>query len=250
MEGLGNFSARLYDLAQQIWRQTLKTVERVVVAWVCILFVAIVFYLALPLLPISEWKADKDLPAWIQAFGSIFAVVAAFLVTYMQTSLTRSAADRGRREERRERLVSILWLVNEMSGFLQKVQVGLDLTLGVDPNGPHQQNGQGAHGFLGRMVSTMYFEDDFLPMYEMFRATPINEFGNAAQWLKFVDQNLRQVPSLVQNIRNALSVQANLDQIREGVEHQLNQLKGCGDRLNDLAGEPVVTTMMRLKRNP
>ena len=103
----------------------MKPVERIVVIWVCTLLVFIALFLAAPLLPINEWKADKELPAWIQAIGSILAVIAAFLVTIMQTSLARAAEDRRRREDRKERLIGVLWLIDEMVGFIHKVQVGL-----------------------------------------------------------------------------------------------------------------------------
>lgn len=228
----------------------MKPVERIVVIWVCTLLVFIALFLAAPLLPINEWKADKELPAWIQAIGSILAVIAAFLVTIMQTSLARAAEDRRRREDRKERLIGVLWLIDEMVGFIHKVQMGLDLTLGADPYDPLQQSGKGEFGFLERMVSPIYFEDNFIPTYELFKSTPINEFGAAAQWLKYVDRHLRNVPRDVQSIRDALLLKTSLDDARLIIERLMTQLKQCTDRLNHLADEVVVFDRQTILRTP
>jgi hypothetical protein len=95
----------------------MKTSERILACWVFLLFAAICVYLS-PL-PWARWLYDEKLAAWVQAFGSIIAIVAAATIALWQTFSQRI------REREQEEVAaqitgsSFLLLLNPIIGLLE-----------------------------------------------------------------------------------------------------------------------------------
>jgi hypothetical protein len=61
-----------------------SSAERVMAAWVVVLVLTVAAVLIGPLLPLAEWLKDANMAAWVQAVGSVLAILVAVAVPWWQ----------------------------------------------------------------------------------------------------------------------------------------------------------------------
>ena len=92
-----------------------------VLVWVAAVLVTAVAYLALPLLPWGVWLANDKLAAWVQAVGSIVAILAAATVALWQTFSERRRIRRQEEAMARVAGSGVLLLVTPIVAMLDHV---------------------------------------------------------------------------------------------------------------------------------
>lgn len=77
----------------------MKQAEAFVLAWAGALMVAVILYLGEPLMPWHAWLSDPAAPAWVQAVGSILAILVAAYAAGEGGRQFRRDAERRERDE-------------------------------------------------------------------------------------------------------------------------------------------------------
>jgi hypothetical protein len=128
----------------------------------------------------SEWSG------WVQAVGSIAALLFAFYLMRYQLEHARIQEARKRHEDLVNRVAGIATLLRQLSRFLGLARTSAD----------ELSRGHPDYADLDLPFSRAAFERDFLPAMEAMGAIPIHEFGHAAFFVQAALQQARVASGL------------------------------------------------------